>query len=177
MIRLELVGLDTANQVCEDYWEVGPDGAFLYTVKQVAQKHNVREIGLNSVIRNSSTAYSTEVFCKNCKRPYVFSNRSDFNSIIKRKNIEWECEDCKAQNAARVRAEQVAANATKQQLIRDTFVSSRSREIDYSDLTLEQAVSLLAFVRLNGSEDYSYIKPLYTATALTPLAATQDRSL
>lgn len=100
------------------------DRKFVYTVKQVAQRNQVSEIGLNSLVKAHCLVYSTSIFCLNCQKPYALGNRTDFNSIAKSQNRVWECAACEAERNAKARAAQTAVDTEKQRVIRDTFASS-----------------------------------------------------
>jgi len=156
------------NALCQDFWEVTPHGQFVYSVKRLATKYRVPSRDVPVLVHEHCVAKSTEKFCAICGTAFVFENRDDF-SHRKRQFSRFEswhiCQQCVTGQTKRSgEAVEEEEASKKRRRVREMFDATKTRAVDPRSLSLQEAVNLVALVRLNGSEDYEVIKPLNTAS-------------
>lgn len=190
MIELEIL---TKNQelaaLCQLYWEVDDEFEFVHMVSELAQTAKVDKKKLPSIVKESCNAYVPTWKCQDCKKPYVFSNRSDLTSNKKylllphSEQVSFVCSDCQKkrrekeaqERQKRVEDEKQAREIIekeKRQKIREVYDLSTRDPIDIKSLSLTETVYLLSIIRAGSYENLSKIMPI--AMFEQPLSPTKE---
>ena len=156
------------NALCQDFWEITPHGQFVYSIKRLAAKHRLPAREVTALVHDHCAAKSTKKYCAVCGASFVVESRDDF-SHRKRQFSRFEswhiCHECVTGQTRRVDEIVEEDEASKKRRrVREMFDTTKTRAVDPRSMSLEDAVNLVALVRLNGSEDYEVIKPLNTAS-------------
>lgn len=125
-IELEILTEDKElATICQLYWEVDEEFNFVHKVAELAELTKIDKKKLPAIIKEACNAYVSEWECKECRKPYTFSNRSDLASNKKNlllpadQKVSYVCVDCK-----RIRRENEIQERRKQE-----EETKRAREI------------------------------------------------
>lgn len=150
---------NTSESVCKKYWELTPSFQFKHTASALATEFNTTIYKLDVIARNNSSAYFSSVRCESCGIRQSVSNRREYKCTIRRDRQSWRCSLC----LERARIEERKLSQTKRFEIQDNieqkFNLSLRNKINTYELSLEEAVYLLAVIRSSPSEDLDYIPP------------------
>lgn len=164
---------ETLAEMCQQYWLMDDDGAFVYTVTQVAETFGIPTNRVNKLVQPACQAVSLTIRCATCTRGYSYSNRAEYYapSYGVRKN-GWTCENCIAQaRRKRIEQQEIAAQE-KRTFLRSHFDLSKSPLIDPREFSLYDVVYYVSLVRAGAVKDMSYIQP--TATLIPRLSPSPD---
>lgn len=161
------------RDMCYRYWATDESGAWVETVKQIAASHSRPPSAVSRLVAESAAARRADVTCHACAAPLALRTRSDVTS-----HGRWKCEQCReADRRQQLEEARARQGAEEEELRRRADVIQErygefaaGHEICAEDLTLRQAVALLAMIREGAEEDYSSILPL--GGWETPLAPT-----
>lgn len=146
--------------LCIQYWQLDADDSFLYKVSDLDLPQEVSLHSIASFVRENCNAYDPEITCTDCGEAYSYKSRSDYEQHL-RQQSEWMCEECQQARIEYKRALQKAAEDEKQSLIQRTYgANQRIPIVVHKSISFREAVSLLALLRLNASEDLSMIHPV-----------------
>ena len=158
-------------QLCRQYWQCDESCKFPLTVAQLAKEYGLKSGDVSNLVYTNCNAYSDNKICPVCSEPTIFQNRTDYQQQCRWPSKAQVCTECQEKEAKRVRDEQAALLEQKRRIINERF-SIVSRAVNIQELSLEDAVYLLSFIRATGSEDFSYFGPLeHTTNKLSPLAS------
>ncbi len=160
------------TKLCSEYWKITEDGKFARTGTDIAKEFGISSAGLGKLVECYCTAYSKEIFCNNCGRPYFYDNRSDYQSTQRYQSKTWICRECQEIERQKQELEQRSKEDAQRKTLREEFDLKFRQPIKLNSLSLENAVYLLSLVRSCGSEDFSYAKP--TVMIKEPFAPSKD---
>lgn len=150
------------RDMCDRYWATDESGAWAETVKQIAASHSRPPSAVSRLVAESAAARRADYTCHACSAPLELRTRSDVTSHGRSKCDQCREADCHQQleeAAARQRAEQEELRR-RADVIQERYGEfAAGHEICAEDLTLRQAVVLLAMIREGAEEDYSSILP------------------
>ena len=175
LIQLEFfTGDSNVIQICTYYWELDEQMNFPNKLTDLANMQNLSTRELSKFVSQNCRALSTKDVCSGCRDPYVYKTRSDFQQRIRYPHTNWLCPTCIEQERARQKALQIAEEEQQREMVNSTFSSVEKTPIDLGEITFEDAVYLLSFIRLAASEDFTHLIPLRLITE--PLAPTENFS-
>ncbi len=140
-------------EICRAYWSLDQNGKFTQTVDQISKTLGVKTTDISKIISKGSQALSKSLACTNCKRPFSFKNRNEFNHGAPLP--PWTC------NACITEARQIAEAATRERIA--AYVDhALNSPIEPSSLNARQIICLTALIRFGAYEDLSRIAPYST---------------
>lgn len=163
---------DFAIRLCREYWQLGDDGRFTFTVAQLAAKYNLAASKVATRVAAACVAYLPEQSCT-CGRARPLTSRSQYESFRRHRPFleRWVCAEC--MRAERLRAEQ---EAERQERVRAAIlqqeVDCRAKDaVLNGTLSFTETIYLVTLIRAGGSNDLSFIWPRNSlATPLSPTA-------
>ena len=87
-------GADEATrQLCEEYWLVGPKRRFVFSISELAARHDTFKEAILQRVRASCVLFEREASCVACGAPNGCRNRAEFQQ---RRAIDraWVCISC-----------------------------------------------------------------------------------
>jgi hypothetical protein len=190
MLKLEILTEDEElAAVCQLYWEVDNEFEFVHKVSALVQTAKIDKKKLPSVVKEACNAYVPSWKCEDCKKPYVFSSRSDLTSnkryliLPASEKVSYVCSDCQrkrrekeAQEREKRLEEEKRAREIiekeKRQKIREVYDLSNRDPIDIQSLSLTDIVYLLSMMRAGAYENLLKIMPV--AMFEQPLSPTKE---
>ena len=153
---------ESESELCKNYWRLNTDFRFDTNVKSLAQLAELSQKQFLEFVNDQCDAQSTEIFCQDCENPFIYQTRNDF--LEKQRRLDWYiddwlCADCESERRRLKEQREIAAVNNYRQLIRQRY-SSEPAEVNLEDLSLEDAVYLLSFIRFCADEELSLAKPL-----------------
>ncbi|WP_433388447.1 hypothetical protein [Micromonospora sp. KLBMP9576] len=175
-VELEFISEESADrQVARSYWAINDDGSWKHLVKEVAAQANITQLSLNQRLRNIVVARDPEVSCDECGLAMIVASRTEFDQNRRlAATTHLVCKDCRLENE---RAEKAAAAERQQRLIDEVTARFGYRDgdpVDIAQLSLRDAVSLLALFRNPIDENYTCSIPLNSWTGSSFSARAQD---
>ncbi|HLX52949.1 MAG TPA: hypothetical protein VKR58_03360 [Aquella sp.] len=80
MINLEIIDSQNPyNELAHDYWLLKNPQEFVFNIKQLQLKHNLKQNQITNMVKNLCFAYSPEIICSDCGIPYAYASRNDFS--------------------------------------------------------------------------------------------------
>lgn len=178
MLQIEIIteNKDLAS-ICKLYWEVDSDLNFVHKVGELAELAKIDKAKLTSVVREACRTTISDWKCSNCKKPFVFSGRSEFtknrslllNSSYRQYSFlcancekekrEKEIEEKKRQVEAARKAREVAEIELRKK-IRENYDLAKRPVTDVQDLSLTDAIYLISIIRGGAYEDLTKIIPV-----------------
>lgn len=160
-IKLDFLTEDEKlREVCRLYWAMDKELNFIHKTSHIAKKFDIPRHKLYKIVVKNCNAYSNINVCENCKKPYIYKNRTDFSNETKRK-YTWQCPECLEKKQKLKREQELQIEAKKRDAIYRAF-SKKIRTYESLErlaISLESAVYLLALIRAGAAEDFSVIKP------------------
>jgi hypothetical protein len=161
------------SQICQKYWSWSiEDDDFKGTVQSIASQHGLSTArDVNKIVTEWCQAFSPDILCSQCGKPFVFSSRSDYKQSRYLKN--WICNECQGV----VRHQELQRRAALEQERKESLAQLRERQkqiiqrqyslenrpaINVNSIDLKDAVYLLSVTRAATSEDLSIIYPIET---------------
>jgi hypothetical protein len=190
MIKLEILTHDkNFAAVCQLYWEVDNEFEFVHKVSELAETAQVDKKKLPSLVKESCNAYVPTWECEDCRKPYIFSSRSDLTSNKKYlllpvpEKVSYVCSNCRTQRkekeveVKRRKAEEDKRSREiieqeKRKKIREIYDLSNREPVDIGLLSLTDIVYLLSLMRAGAYENLSKIIPV--AMFEQPLSPTKE---
>jgi len=148
------------KEICGAFWEIKDDQKFAHTISELAQKFSVKSSDIQKIVSENCEAYSEDNICNHCKLAFVYSNRTDYQHKIKSVKFDAICSQCKAEEVEARRMEQLAKLEEQRQAIHSHYALSPNIELDAKELSFENAVYLISFIRANASENLLIYGPL-----------------
>ena len=154
--------------LCERYWDF-QDGKFLETVKQI-QASNPFDAQVYKIVSEHCVAYSTELDCSACNKPFVFKNRGEFTRLFgKTDHVNWVCSKCELENKKAIADEQ-------REVLLSAFEHAKEYPLKIEELDVRQAVLLRALILYSATEDLSHINP-FDRGQIVPFSPLLDFSI
>jgi len=151
------------NELCKQYWEIGDDGKFVYTVTNLAkQKGGVSHKKFSQLISASCKAYVHGFVCSSCGKQLSVGTRTEYEQYTRaiERGIKYICSDC-AQKEEKQKAELAEAEKREKiRIIKEYYSQIEIPPVDPQDLSFQEAVYLLALIRAGAYENYNAIRPL-----------------
>jgi len=172
-IELKLVTQDDLDaRLCRQYWELGDDGQFTFTVAQLAEKYALRASKVPSRVAAACVAYVPEDCCA-CGRARPLNSRSQYDFFRRHVRFpkRWVCTECT--KAETLRAEHEAERqAELRAAILQNEVNVRAHgALLTGKLSFTETIYLVTLLRAGGSDDLSFIWPRNSlTTSLSPTA-------
>lgn len=160
MIDLEFLTSDPSRRsLCYDYWAIDDEGHFNMRVADVASKHGLKATEVLPLTRESCVARCTVVRCPSCGQHVVLDHRSALGPLLR--SQEGSCSACRQQVQAR-QAEAASRELERQQrVVGERYALISAASIQPAELSMRDAVSLLAVSRTGASESYSHIRAIH----------------
>lgn len=169
MIKLEILTEDeNLTAICQLYWEVDDEFNFVHKVSELAKTAELDKKKLPSLVKDACNAYVPTWKCKDCGKPYVFSNRSDLTSNKKylflpvSEKVSYVCSDCKNKRKEKEKQARDTIEQEKRKKIREVYDLSKRNLIDVNLLSLTEVVYLLSVMRAGAYENLTKIMPIAT---------------
>jgi hypothetical protein len=161
-IKLELETDDPALlALSRDYWASDDEGDYRFTVKELAQRYNLAIHIVAKTVAAASTARLRDRVCPSCGLGEIVTSRQDLTQRLSWRMPVRVCEAC-------VQAEREMKELAKQ----ERFFITDSAPLSIEDLTLADAITLLALLRSQTGETFTRTIPL--AKWADPFAPTDD---
>jgi hypothetical protein len=136
-IELELETDDPAVMaLCRGYWATDDEGEYRYTVKELAERYGVGAHAVAKTVTSASTARLRDRRCPTCYLGEAVSSRQDAAQRLRLRIPPRECESC-------VQERRESMEDAKQ----EWFAINDTDPLDIEQLTLAEAVTLLALIR------------------------------
>ena len=149
-IELELETNDPAVMaLCRGYWATDGEGEYRYTVKELAERYGVGAHAVAKTVTSASTARLRDRRCPTCYLGEVVSSRQDAAQRLRLRIPPRECEAC-------VQERRESMEDAKQ----EWFAINDTDPLDIEQLTLAEAVTLLALIRPPTGETLARTIPL-----------------
>jgi hypothetical protein len=159
---LELLTDDpTLLALARQYWAYDEEGKFPAKVADLATEYSLRSSDVAKTVSSIAVARSSTTRCVACGVGRPFSSRADFTqSRSSRWQREWMCDECTT--SARQREAELAETRRVEQAgaLREWFDLEAGGTLDSTTLTLEEALSLLALIRVAADEKLETIQPI-----------------
>lgn len=155
--------LNTDNEdivnLCKCYWEFDDEQGFVHKVSELSREYKIPSNQLTKLVAQYCDALSINDVCSECQKPYVFSSRSDFQQRNKRRWV-WKCEECRRKEEKRREGERIEAQKQYRKIIQEAYGSAKRGPINPHQLSFENAIYLMSFIRLCATEDFSFATSL-----------------
>jgi SEC-C motif len=161
-VELELETTDpTLLALCRDYWATDDEGDYRFTVKELAQRHNVGVQVVAKTVTAASTARLRDRVCPSCELGEIVTSRQDLTQRQSWRFPTRECDSC-------VQTQRELKELSKQ----ERFSITDSDPLSIEQLTLADATTLMALLRSQTGETFARTIPL--AKWADPFAPTDD---
>lgn len=153
------------HRLVNDYWGFSTEelgGKWIFTVREIAHRHNISYGQLPQFVRRSATAFDLDTRCVECNEPREIGSRTDYTHTSQG---PFECPKCQAKTYAAIQRErriiEEAVRAKKLQALED--LTSRVSKVDYSCLSASDMVSVFAMMLASdrtcgdGTLDYAIV--------------------
>ncbi len=147
-------------ELCSRYWQLDSDGGFVYKVSELPVPPGYTYRGVAGYVAEHCHAYDVENLCPECGKGRLLTSRTDYQQ---RKSWRFaaQCDSCRHAQKERDAAAAEAALEAKRHAIEQRFGSIEHAPLNpHEDLTLREAVALLALFRKCASEDLTVLQPL-----------------
>jgi hypothetical protein len=95
MIELEFFDENNLyNELAHDYWQLGEQDKFIYTVKQLQSKYELKQSEIIKAVQSVVIAYDMNICCSECGAARVCNSRSDYTYTPSYFSNNWVCQDC-----------------------------------------------------------------------------------
>lgn len=148
--------------LCSKYWEQNEDCEFVNKVPVLYRKFKIPAGKLNKLITDSCEAFTDSYVCSDCKVPYIFSSRFDYK-LRGNGSKSWKCSKCLLAEEERKEQERINRQKQFRRIVEEKYKIKNRVPADTGLLSFEEAVFLLAFIRLYAAEDYSFARPVSSA--------------
>jgi hypothetical protein len=159
------------QQLCNMYWELDEDDKFVYTVTSLAKQFEMSSRELGNLV-DTNCAASSDITCKICGKPYIFVNRSDYQSHQRYSKTDWICEECSERIRQEAKQKELEEQRKQAEIIRRTFALAYRFPGSLLEISFENAATLLSIIRAGAVEDFSFIAPFWSFKE--PLAPERD---
>jgi hypothetical protein len=122
------------------YWARDEEGTFIKRLSDLADEHGMRTSDVAKTVTTLAIARSTEAVCSRCGAGEVFASRADF---MQRRS--WH----------RAGRERVCGSCAT--LVREEKAREEDGVLPIDEMTLEEAITLLALIRLRADEKLELI--------------------
>jgi hypothetical protein len=163
--------------LARQYWAYDEEGRFPAKVADLAAEYSLRLSDVAKTVGSIAVARSTVTRCVACGAGRPFTSHADFTqSRSSRWQREWTCERCTA--LARQREAELAEARRIEQAgaLWEWFGLELGGSLDPTTLTLEEAISLLALIRVAADEKLETIQPI-GERMLSPFRDLDDKLL
>lgn len=142
------------------YWEDGAVGDFLHRVKDLASRFGVPPHRVPRLVSEHSVARSATDRCVRCGEGRVAGSRSDLTTNARQRRYQWRCSICQSEEREETDRAARELEARRRGLIGEVWGPHPGRaRLAVEDLSLGEACSLLALVRVGASEDLLRLRP------------------
>ena len=155
---------DNTQNLCEGYWLANENSEFQFKTSYLAQTFNLPVNKITKIVKENCSAESTEIVCQNCDDFYVYISRSDFQEKQRQLNFylnNWLCKKCIDEEKEKERQEREEKLEQYKNTIKQQYPSQRII-LDLNNISLEDAVYLLSFIRFSANEELTSAYPLDT---------------
>lgn len=160
------------QNLCREYWGRTDDGTWTISVKALAAKYDIPPSRVSQTVGRLCVARSTDVRCHSCGTGVVVASRTELTDARTRVRGHVECDSCRrAAEEARAAAE-AQLEIDRRRYLEDTYALADVAPIQLSDLTLKEAIVVLALLRSPEHFGAEGIVPLRHRDA--PFAPTSD---
>lgn len=155
-----LTSNERIKDLCTLFWATKPDQKFTHTVSELAARFGVKSPEVSKLVAEGCQAYSEGNICAQCGQPFVYSSRADYQQKLKFVNANRVCAPCAAKEAEAREILRLADLDLKRQAIRNYYARASRPPLNIDELSFENAVYLLSFIRATASEDLLTYGPL-----------------
>lgn len=93
MIELEFIDENNSyNELAHGYWQLDENDKFIYTIKQLQSKYNLKQSEVLKIVKVAVIAYNMDTCCSKCGSGRICNSRSDYTSSYF--SNSWVCQDC-----------------------------------------------------------------------------------
>lgn len=161
-VELKLMNDDgEAEQMAMNYWALNSEGGWRYTVREVASMAKISQVALTQRLRVAVIARDPESPCDQCGFGMTAATRTELDQNRRLSATRsMVCTPCRLEVE---KAEKQAAVERQERLVAEVqqrFGHRDQEPVVAQDLTLRQAVSLLALFRNPIDENYTCSIPL-----------------
>ena len=161
MSLIEVVGTSAepeVDEMCKLYWSTDDSGAFLYTVKAIAERYSVTSNEVTKSVTASCRAYTIEPVCSTCGNGFRISSRSHFTEL--RRYQARSCAECAAAVKAEADREARRIADVRRLILQERFAVIAGDQLVVADLTLRSAMTIAALLRDDGCTSDGVITPM-----------------
>jgi hypothetical protein len=143
--------VESLVEVCKDYWQLNEQGSFAYTVREIADKHDMKAHVVSSLVSQHAYVSFEDICCESCRTPYQLTSRSQYNS----RNLyaDTVCNICSD-------AEHKALIIKKLDILESIKNAVLSDQKDTQQLSLKGKVYLASAVQALGHENLNQLTSL-----------------
>ncbi len=134
--------------LCQDYWAIDGEGGYRDTVKVLGARYEISPSRVSQTVSSLSEARSTHITCEACGEGCVVRSRQHLVDLQRSPRRQGpECQRCQtAREQARLEAQQ-QLERDRRLYLEDEFAVHEENKIELDELSLSDAVSLLALIR------------------------------
>lgn len=137
MIELEFIDENNSyNELAHDYWQLDENDKFIYTIKQLQSKYNLKQSEVLKIVKVVVIAYNMNVCCSECGAARVCNSRSDYTYTSSYFSNSWVCQDC-------INYEKQILIEDKKELLASCKLKSKKTIYDLSVKDLAYLVTLI----------------------------------
>lgn len=171
-----LTDSEELKSICEKYWNLSHGKKFLYTVKEICLEFNISTNEILKITKNNCIAKTPNDICSICGVPRPLKSRNDFlERRAYQEKPNWKCRNCLEDE--RIIEKEKEKEVIRYKLINSDLSKQKENGIKIEQMTFEESIYLLSTLRVGGSEDLSFIKPLEHIDGLLSPSSELDREI
>lgn len=137
--------------LARQYWDCNNEGKFPAKVADLATEYSLRSSEVTRIVSSIAVVRSTIARCVVCNVGRPFTSRADFTGS-RSSRWPWTCDSCAASTRQREAELAEARRSEQASTLQEWFGLEVGGSLDPTTLALEEAVSLLALVRVAADE-------------------------
>ena len=126
--------------------------SFSYKLTRLSDEFSVPKSDILKIVRRNCIAFSKGFWCHDCGEPIFFKSRQNYTELrrfLSDDDAQYECPDCYRTD-----------DEKKAEVLENNLVHYRSNlPINIKELSFEDAIYLLSFIRLTGSDNLTFLNP------------------
>ncbi|MCL7942247.1 hypothetical protein M8009_18370 [Halomonas sp. ATCH28] len=164
-LHIEMLTDDDDEQkyapICEDYWRQDEQGNFALKITDIANSYGMKPQSVSQFVAQRAAVWLDELLCSECKQPFHFSTRSEYQE--KQKILNRACAPCLKTIKKTIENENNCLKLEFNEV-------AKNENLNLENIDLKSRVYLLSALQALGNESLTSIGPLnkYPTCTLSP---------
>lgn len=150
-------------EMCKQYWDIGDDGKFVYTVTSLAKHRGTSSHKkFSQLVSENCKVYLYNFNCSNCKEPFSVNTRTEYEQYSRglERGETYICSKCRQEEAKRKAELAETEKRERAKIIKEYYEQIDIPPVNPHELSFTESVYLLAIIRAGAYENFSAVRPL-----------------